>query len=152
MTTCSDDARCMMHFFTGIEEDYLANRISMDLPVEPIDSWLRGICRRLFVEPTIESLHQTLSLEMKVSSTIIKMETYYTLMALVRRQFMLSLFTVVIGTDLQLHTCTYAHINTRFIANIINQIIFYHFGHTILIFISSKKTNKLDEMYSPYFV
>ncbi|VEL09614.1 unnamed protein product [Protopolystoma xenopodis] len=37
----------------------------MSLPVKPIDSWSRGIRRRLLVEPTIESLHPTLSLEME---------------------------------------------------------------------------------------
>ncbi|VEL30814.1 unnamed protein product [Protopolystoma xenopodis] len=42
---------------------------AMNLPVKPIDSWSRGIRRRLLVEPSFESLHPTLSLEMKVSST-----------------------------------------------------------------------------------
>ncbi|VEL07873.1 unnamed protein product [Protopolystoma xenopodis] len=37
---------------------------------KPIDNWSRGIRRRLLVEPTFECLHQTLSLEMEVSSTM----------------------------------------------------------------------------------
>ncbi|VEL43604.1 unnamed protein product [Protopolystoma xenopodis] len=41
-------------------------------PVEPIDSWSRGIGRRLLVELSFESLHRTLSLEMELSSTIMK--------------------------------------------------------------------------------
>ncbi|VEL32781.1 unnamed protein product [Protopolystoma xenopodis] len=45
---------------------------SMNISVKLIDSWSRGIRRRLLVEPTLESLHQTLSLEMEVSSTIMK--------------------------------------------------------------------------------
>ncbi|VEL39324.1 unnamed protein product [Protopolystoma xenopodis] len=46
----------------------------MNFPVKPIDSWSRGIRRRLLVEPIFESLHQTLLLEMEVSPTIMKQE------------------------------------------------------------------------------
>ncbi|VEL40043.1 unnamed protein product, partial [Protopolystoma xenopodis] len=35
----------------------------MNVPVKPIDSWSKGIRHRLLVEPTFESLQQTLSLE-----------------------------------------------------------------------------------------
>ncbi|VEL36532.1 unnamed protein product [Protopolystoma xenopodis] len=37
----------------------------MNVPVKPIDSWSRGIRRRLRMEPTVESLHPLLSLEME---------------------------------------------------------------------------------------
>ncbi|VEL37500.1 unnamed protein product [Protopolystoma xenopodis] len=38
----------------------------MNLPVKPIDSWSRGsVAGRLLVEPTFESLHPTLPLEME---------------------------------------------------------------------------------------
>ncbi|VEL30960.1 unnamed protein product [Protopolystoma xenopodis] len=47
----------------------LGNRVSIDLPVKPIDSWSRGIRRRLLVKPIFDSLQPTLSLEMDVSST-----------------------------------------------------------------------------------
>ncbi|VEL42699.1 unnamed protein product [Protopolystoma xenopodis] len=40
--------------------------ISFD-SVKPIDSWSRGIGHRLLVEPTSESLQQTLSLEMELT-------------------------------------------------------------------------------------
>ncbi|VEL15969.1 unnamed protein product [Protopolystoma xenopodis] len=40
----------------------------MNVPVKPIDRWSRGIRRRLLVELTLESLHQTLLLEMEVTS------------------------------------------------------------------------------------
>ncbi|VEL24516.1 unnamed protein product [Protopolystoma xenopodis] len=47
-------------------------------PVKPIDSWSRGIRRRLLVELTFESLHPTLSLEIKVSSTgYASLRTFY---------------------------------------------------------------------------
>ncbi|VEL20584.1 unnamed protein product [Protopolystoma xenopodis] len=36
----------------------------MNLPVKPIDSWLKGIRRRLLVELTFQSLHPILSLEL----------------------------------------------------------------------------------------
>ncbi|VEL30802.1 unnamed protein product [Protopolystoma xenopodis] len=42
-----------------------------NLPVKPIDSWSRGIRRRLLVEPTSESLHPTLPLEMEVIPTML---------------------------------------------------------------------------------
>ncbi|VEL37578.1 unnamed protein product [Protopolystoma xenopodis] len=57
------------HLFTGIEEDYLGNSVSMNLPVKPIDSWSRGIRRRLLAEPTFESLHPTLLLVMEAQQT-----------------------------------------------------------------------------------
>ncbi|VEL25497.1 unnamed protein product [Protopolystoma xenopodis] len=47
----SDDVR-YQHLFTGIEGDCLVNSVSINLPVKPIDSWSRGIRRRLLVEPT----------------------------------------------------------------------------------------------------
>ncbi|VEL08573.1 unnamed protein product [Protopolystoma xenopodis] len=46
--------------FTEIEGDCLEISVSMNVPVKPIDSWSRGIHRRLVVEPTFESLHPTL--------------------------------------------------------------------------------------------
>ncbi|VEL27382.1 unnamed protein product [Protopolystoma xenopodis] len=71
----SDDVRHMTdessHLFTGIEGDYLGNSVNMNHPVKSIDSWSRGIRRDLLMEPTFESLHPTLSLEMELSSTMI---------------------------------------------------------------------------------
>ncbi|VEL41270.1 unnamed protein product [Protopolystoma xenopodis] len=77
MIPCSDDVRHItdesLAPFRGIEADYLGNSVSMILPVKPINSWFRGIGRRLLLEPTFESIHLTLSLEMEVSSTIISL-------------------------------------------------------------------------------
>ncbi|VEL07388.1 unnamed protein product [Protopolystoma xenopodis] len=62
------------HLFTRIEEDYLGNSANNNVPVKPIDSWSRGIRRRLLVESTFENPHQTLSLEMEVNSTIMRQD------------------------------------------------------------------------------
>ncbi|VEL15515.1 unnamed protein product [Protopolystoma xenopodis] len=53
MLPCSDDVRHMTD--EGIEGDCLGNSVSMNLSVKPIDSWSRGIRRRLLVEPTFEA-------------------------------------------------------------------------------------------------
>ncbi|VEL43542.1 unnamed protein product [Protopolystoma xenopodis] len=39
------------------KRDYLGNNVTMNFPVKPIDSWSRGIRRRLLVEPTFEYLY-----------------------------------------------------------------------------------------------
>ncbi|VEL18392.1 unnamed protein product [Protopolystoma xenopodis] len=48
--------------------------VSMNLQVKPINSWSREIRLRLRMEATFESLDPTLSLEMEVSSIIMKQE------------------------------------------------------------------------------
>ncbi|VEL35068.1 unnamed protein product [Protopolystoma xenopodis] len=57
------------HVFTGIEGDCLENSVSMNPSVKQTDNWARGIRRRLLVEPTFESFHPILSLEIVVNST-----------------------------------------------------------------------------------
>ncbi|VEL35274.1 unnamed protein product [Protopolystoma xenopodis] len=44
---------------TGLEGDCLGNSVNKNVPVKPIDNWSRGIGRRLLVELTFQSLHQT---------------------------------------------------------------------------------------------
>ncbi|VEL37105.1 unnamed protein product, partial [Protopolystoma xenopodis] len=58
-----------LNLFVGIEGDYLGNSVSMTLSVKLIDSWSRGIRRRILVELTFESLHLTLSFEVEVISS-----------------------------------------------------------------------------------
>ncbi|VEL26611.1 unnamed protein product [Protopolystoma xenopodis] len=78
MLRCSNNVRHMTDEslvpFIGIEEDYVGSSVRKNLPVKPINSWSRGIRRRLLVELTVESLNQTPSLEMEVSSTMMKQE------------------------------------------------------------------------------
>ncbi|VEL40827.1 unnamed protein product [Protopolystoma xenopodis] len=57
---------------TGLDGDYFGNNINKNIPVKPIDSWSRGIGRRLLVEPSFESLHPTLPLEMEECVVIFK--------------------------------------------------------------------------------
>ncbi|VEL16286.1 unnamed protein product [Protopolystoma xenopodis] len=70
MKLCSDDVPHMMdesfHLFTGIEVDYPGKGVTMTIPIKPIDSWSRGISHRLLLESTLESLHQTVTLEMEL--------------------------------------------------------------------------------------
>ncbi|VEL30499.1 unnamed protein product [Protopolystoma xenopodis] len=47
MIACSDDVDHMTDLFNGIEGGCLGNSVSMNVPVKPIDSWSRGIGRRL---------------------------------------------------------------------------------------------------------
>ncbi|VEL24732.1 unnamed protein product [Protopolystoma xenopodis] len=68
MISCSDDVRHV----TGIEGDCLGNSVNMNVPVKPIDSWSRGISRRLPMGSAVESLHRTLLLDMEISSRILK--------------------------------------------------------------------------------
>ncbi|VEL14748.1 unnamed protein product [Protopolystoma xenopodis] len=69
MLSRSDDVRDMteesLHIFTGIEGDCLGNSVSMNVPVKPIGSWSRGICRRLLVEPTLNLFTQHFHLKWK---------------------------------------------------------------------------------------
>ncbi|VEL32724.1 unnamed protein product [Protopolystoma xenopodis] len=71
MTARSDDVRHIMDDslapFTEIEENCLGNSVNMNLPVKPNDSWSGETRRRLLVEPTFESLHPILSLEMEAA-------------------------------------------------------------------------------------
>ncbi|VEL32476.1 unnamed protein product [Protopolystoma xenopodis] len=41
----------------------------MDVPVKPIDSWSRGMRRRLLMESSFDSLHQALSLEIEAQAS-----------------------------------------------------------------------------------
>ncbi|VEL16900.1 unnamed protein product [Protopolystoma xenopodis] len=51
MIPCSDNVRHMSdetsNLFTGIEGNYFENSVTENVPIKPIDSWSRGIRRRL---------------------------------------------------------------------------------------------------------
>ncbi|VEL28121.1 unnamed protein product [Protopolystoma xenopodis] len=54
-----------LHVFTAIEGDYRANSVNKNAP---IDSWTRGMRRRLLLKSAFESLQQIPPLEREVGS------------------------------------------------------------------------------------
>ncbi|VEL22340.1 unnamed protein product [Protopolystoma xenopodis] len=82
-TTMADD------FGLGIDGSWLEISINQNVPMKPVDGRPDGICLRLLVGSTFGSLHQTLLLQMQVSTTLMNqgLPRMYRIFRRIRRLF-----------------------------------------------------------------